>query len=145
MKNSVVKELQKQILNYYPREELWIGSEILRWIDLKIICKGILKLEKDWGWISLFFRVVLTIVERGNNFVRLFNIREGLKKEMDYFPERFLKETLKECPAKGRVVELNKLRKENYQVQILTLQDNNIDLTTVDNNEIIQRALPIQV
>jgi hypothetical protein len=30
------------------------------------------------------------------------------------------------------------------KVEILTLQDNYIDLTVMDNNEIIQRALPIE-
>jgi aldehyde:ferredoxin oxidoreductase len=55
--------------------------------------------------------------ERVNNLVRLFNIREGLTKDMDTLPERFFKEPLKEGPCKGRVVDLEQLRAEYYLVR----------------------------
>ncbi len=57
---------------------------------------------------------VVKIGERVNNLVRLFNIREGLVKEMDTLPARFFKEPLKEGPAKDRIVELNELMQEYY-------------------------------
>jgi aldehyde:ferredoxin oxidoreductase len=60
---------------------------------------------------------LMKIGERVNNLVRLFNIREGLTKELDTLPERFFKETLKEGHSRGRVVELEQLMKEYYSVR----------------------------
>jgi aldehyde:ferredoxin oxidoreductase len=55
--------------------------------------------------------------ERINNLVRLFNIREGLTKELDTLPRRFFEEALNEGLSKGRVVELKQLIEEYYFVR----------------------------
>jgi aldehyde:ferredoxin oxidoreductase len=60
---------------------------------------------------------ILRIGERTNNLVRLFNIREGLTKEMDTLPERFFKEPLKGGPCNGRVADLSVLMEEYYFVR----------------------------
>ncbi len=60
---------------------------------------------------------VMKIGERVNNLARLFNIREGLTKELDTLPQRFFKEPLKEGPHRGRVVELEQMRTEYYFVR----------------------------
>ena len=60
---------------------------------------------------------LLTVGERVNNLVRLFNIREGLTKEMDTLPARFFKEPLKEGPGKGKTADLEPLRAEYYLVR----------------------------
>jgi aldehyde:ferredoxin oxidoreductase len=60
---------------------------------------------------------VLRIGERTNNLVRLFNLREGLTKDDDTLPKRFLTEPLKEGPSRGRVVDLDTMLKEYYFVR----------------------------
>ena len=60
---------------------------------------------------------VMKIGERVNNLARLFNIREGLTKELDTLPQRFFKEPLKEGPHRDRVVELEQMRAEYYFVR----------------------------
>ena len=60
---------------------------------------------------------VLRIGERTNNLVRLFNIREGLTKEMDTLPERFFKEPLQGGPCDGRIADLSVLMEEYYFVR----------------------------
>jgi len=60
---------------------------------------------------------VLRIGERTNNLVRLFNLREGLTKEEDTLPKRFLTESLKEGPSRGRVVDLEGMLREYYFVR----------------------------
>ncbi len=60
---------------------------------------------------------VMKIGERVNNLVRLFNIREGLTKDLDTLPKRFFTEPLKEGPCRDRVVELDQLIEEYYFVR----------------------------
>ena len=60
---------------------------------------------------------VMQIGERVNNLVRLFNIREGLTKDLDTLPKRFFSEPLKEGPCRDRVVELDQLIEEYYLVR----------------------------
>jgi aldehyde:ferredoxin oxidoreductase len=60
---------------------------------------------------------VLKIGERINNLVRCFNLREGLTKELDTLPERFLKEPLTEGPSRDRVADLGQLMQEYYVVR----------------------------
>ena len=60
---------------------------------------------------------VMKTGERVNNLVRLFNIREGLTRDMDTLPKRFFSEPLKEGPSRGRVVELDQLMEEYYMVR----------------------------
>ncbi|MHA1957301.1 MAG: aldehyde ferredoxin oxidoreductase family protein [Candidatus Thorarchaeota archaeon] len=60
---------------------------------------------------------LMKIGERTNNLVRLFNIREGLTKELDTLPKRFFVESLEEGLSKGRVVELDQLINEYYIVR----------------------------
>jgi aldehyde:ferredoxin oxidoreductase len=60
---------------------------------------------------------VMKIGERVNNLVRLFNIREGLTKDLDTLPERFFSVPLKEGPSRDRVVELDQLIDDYYLVR----------------------------
>ncbi len=60
---------------------------------------------------------VMKIGERVNNLVRLFNIREGLSRDLDTLPTRFFSEPLKEGPSRDRVVELDQLMEEYYMVR----------------------------
>jgi len=60
---------------------------------------------------------VMKIGERVNNLVRLFNIREGLTKDLDTLPKRFFSEPLKEGPCRDHVVELDQLIEEYYLVR----------------------------
>ena len=60
---------------------------------------------------------VMKIGERVNNLVRLFNIREGLTRDLDTLPKRFFSEPLKEGPSRDRVVELDQLMEEYYMVR----------------------------
>ena len=55
--------------------------------------------------------------ERVNNLVRMFNIREGLTREFDTLPKRFLHEPLTGGPHKGRVAELESLLDTYYKVR----------------------------
>ncbi|MEM3444813.1 MAG: aldehyde ferredoxin oxidoreductase family protein [Thermoplasmata archaeon] len=65
-----------------------------------------------------FTKEELAIVgERIANLRRLFNVREGLDAKDDYLPERFLKEPMPEGPAKGQVVNLEKMLKEYYMLR----------------------------
>ncbi|MHA2247550.1 MAG: 3-hexulose-6-phosphate synthase [Candidatus Hodarchaeales archaeon] len=57
------------------------------------------------------------IGERIYNLERLFNIREGLTKDHDIIPPRFLNEPLPEGPARGHVVNIDNLLKEYYFVR----------------------------
>jgi aldehyde:ferredoxin oxidoreductase len=60
---------------------------------------------------------VMKIGERVNNLVRLFNIREGLTKDLDTLPERFFSVPLKEGSCRDRVVELDQLIDDYYLVR----------------------------
>lgn len=60
---------------------------------------------------------VMKIGERVNNLVRLFNIREGLTRDLDTLPKRFFSEPLQEGPSRNRVVELDQLMEEYYMVR----------------------------
>ncbi|MHA2226525.1 MAG: 3-hexulose-6-phosphate synthase [Candidatus Hodarchaeales archaeon] len=57
------------------------------------------------------------IGERIYNLERLFNIREGLTKDDDNLPQRFLEETIPEGPAKGQTVNLDNLLQNYYHVR----------------------------
>lgn len=58
-----------------------------------------------------------TIGERVYNLTRLFNVREGVKREDDYLPRRFLEEPMPEGPAKGSIVELDEMLDEYYALR----------------------------
>lgn len=60
---------------------------------------------------------VMEIGERIYNLERLFNEREGKAKDSDYLPKRFTEEPLPSGPAKGQVVELDKMLKEYYEIR----------------------------
>lgn len=68
------------------------------------------------GW-DLKPNEILDIGERIYNLERLFNLREGIKKEEDTLPKRFSHETLPEGPAKGQFVELDKMLPEYYKLR----------------------------
>ena len=55
--------------------------------------------------------------ERIFNLERLFNLKAGLTAKDDTIPERFLKEPMPEGPAKGHIVELDKMLPEYYKLR----------------------------
>ena len=55
--------------------------------------------------------------ERILNIERLFNVACGLTPGMDSLPKRFLREPLPEGPAKGQIVELDKMLPRYYEVR----------------------------
>ncbi len=55
--------------------------------------------------------------ERIWNLERLFNLKAGLTFRDDTLPERLLKEQVKSGPAKGRVVELDRMLPEYYKLR----------------------------
>jgi aldehyde:ferredoxin oxidoreductase len=59
----------------------------------------------------------MKVGERVNNLVRLFNIREGLTRDLDTLPKRFFSESLEDGPNRGRVVRLDQLMAEYYMVR----------------------------
>jgi aldehyde:ferredoxin oxidoreductase len=60
---------------------------------------------------------LITVGERIFTLERLFNIREGFSKEDDTLPSIFLKNPLVEGPSKGRVVPLEHLLRDYYNVR----------------------------
>lgn len=60
---------------------------------------------------------VLQIGERIFTLERLFNLREGLSIDDDRLPDRFTKIPLPEGPAKGQVVELDKMLPKYYELR----------------------------
>jgi len=60
---------------------------------------------------------LVEIGERIYNLERLFNIREGFSHKEDTLPLRFMKDPLTKGPSKGRVVPLDKLLEDYYQVR----------------------------
>jgi aldehyde:ferredoxin oxidoreductase len=60
---------------------------------------------------------ILKAGERIWNLERLFNIKAGFTAADDTLPPRLLKEPLKSGPAKGKVVELDKMLPEYYEVR----------------------------
>jgi len=60
---------------------------------------------------------VLKAGERIWNLERLFNLKAGFTKKDDTLPERLLKEPLPNGPGKGKVVELDTMLKEYYEVR----------------------------
>ncbi|MCG3223105.1 MAG: aldehyde ferredoxin oxidoreductase C-terminal domain-containing protein, partial [Candidatus Heimdallarchaeota archaeon] len=60
---------------------------------------------------------LMRIGERIYNLERLFNLREGIGKEQDRLPKRFTDEPLPEGPAKGQVVELDKMLPDYYKLR----------------------------
>ncbi len=59
----------------------------------------------------------MRVGERINNLERAFNVREGLSRKDDTFPERYLKEPLPDGPAKGRVINLEPMLDEYYELR----------------------------
>lgn len=68
------------------------------------------------GW-NVSDEEVLKIGERIWNLERLFNIAAGFTSDDDTLPPRLLKEPLPSGPAKGKVVELDKMLPEYYRVR----------------------------
>jgi aldehyde:ferredoxin oxidoreductase len=90
---------------------------------------GICKFMVFWGKIPLkilvdyynaingtkiSFNDLVKIGERIWNIQRAFNIRMGITRKDDTLPERFLKESVDEGPAKGQIVELDVMLEEYY-------------------------------
>lgn len=55
--------------------------------------------------------------ERIWNLERLFNLKAGITGKEDRLPDRIVKEPMPEGPAKGKVVELNKMLPEYYELR----------------------------
>jgi len=60
---------------------------------------------------------VEAIGERIINLERIYDIREGVRREQDTLPERFLKEPLKMGTSAGHVIELESMLEEYYNVR----------------------------
>ena len=60
---------------------------------------------------------VEAIGERIINLERIYDIREGVRREQDTLPERFLKEPLKIGTSAGHVIELESMLEEYYNVR----------------------------
>ncbi|MBD3354215.1 MAG: aldehyde ferredoxin oxidoreductase, partial [Candidatus Lokiarchaeota archaeon] len=63
---------------------------------------------------------VASLIQRGNkiyNMERLFSIKAGMKKEQDTLPKRFLDEPLKEGFSKDKVVPIERMLEEYYNVR----------------------------
>ncbi|HHX23600.1 MAG TPA: aldehyde ferredoxin oxidoreductase family protein [Thermoanaerobacterales bacterium] len=73
-------------------------------------------LREALGW-EISDEEILKIGERIWNLERLFNIEAGLSKADDTLPERLLKEPMPSGPAKGKVVQLDEMLTEYYQVR----------------------------
>jgi len=78
--------------------------------DINAMMKGLV------GW-DYTDEDVLKIGERIWNLERLFNLNAGITKDDDTLPPRLLTEPLKVGPAKGKVVELDTMLKEYYEVR----------------------------
>ncbi|MGQ9544029.1 MAG: aldehyde ferredoxin oxidoreductase family protein [Candidatus Bathyarchaeia archaeon] len=63
----------------------------------------------------LTFEEFMRIGERIWNLQRAFNVRMGISRMDDTLPERFLKESVDEGPAKGQIVELDIMLEEYYR------------------------------
>jgi aldehyde:ferredoxin oxidoreductase len=57
------------------------------------------------------------IGERIYNMERLFNAREGFSRKDDYLPKRFLEVPMPEGPAKGQIVDMDRLLNDYYAVR----------------------------
>ncbi|MBS7623591.1 aldehyde ferredoxin oxidoreductase family protein [Candidatus Bathyarchaeota archaeon] len=66
------------------------------------------------GW-DLSLEDLMRAGERIWNLQRAFNIRMGISRKDDTLPERFLKESVQEGPAKGQVVEIDTMLEEYYR------------------------------
>jgi aldehyde:ferredoxin oxidoreductase len=60
---------------------------------------------------------VLTIGERIINVERAFNVREGIRREDDTLPRRFLEEPLPFEPGKGQVHRLEPMLDDYYRLR----------------------------
>ena len=60
---------------------------------------------------------ILELGERIFNLERLFNLREGISGKEDKLPDRFTKEPFTEGPAKGQIVEIDKMLPEYYKIR----------------------------
>lgn len=75
------------------------------------------KLYNTVTGLNLTDKDVMRIGERVINLEHAYNIREGWSRKDDTLPERFLKETLPEGPAKGQVVNLEPMLDEYYSLR----------------------------
>lgn len=66
------------------------------------------------GW-EMSFDDFMKAGERIWNLQRAFNMRMGVSRKDDTLPERFLKESVDEGPAKGQIVELETMLEEYYR------------------------------
>jgi aldehyde:ferredoxin oxidoreductase len=60
---------------------------------------------------------ILQCGERTFNIEKAFNVREGLSRQDDFLPERFLKEPMPDGPSKGQVYEMDILLDDYYRAR----------------------------
>jgi aldehyde:ferredoxin oxidoreductase len=63
---------------------------------------------------------LMTAGERMNNLCRIFNAREGTRRQDDYLPERFTEDPLPDGPSKGQRIsktELDRMLDDYYELR----------------------------
>ncbi len=75
---------------------------------------------------------LITIGERIYTLERLFNVREGFSRKDDTLPKRFLETPLQKGPSNGRVVPLEDLLNEYYEVR-------NWDKNGIPTDELLEK------
>jgi aldehyde:ferredoxin oxidoreductase len=75
------------------------------------------KLVEAVTGMTLSVAEVEAIGERIVNLERVYDVREGVRREHDTLPERFLREPLKVGTSAGHVIELDLMLDEYYRVR----------------------------
>jgi len=102
----------------FHQDSLPLEAGGMHCINLYLECNvdGTIKLNEEssqFAWISQdeLEKIGLRVI----NLERMFNVREGLRREDDKLPERLTDEPLPDGPHKGSTVPLDKLLDEGYQ------------------------------
>ncbi len=113
-------------------DKSWVCREIQDWfsiIDSSGVCNFAITaaetdeeslralLETATGISLGGYKGMMKAGERIFNLERLFNLRAGLTAKDDTLPPRMLKEPMPEGPAKGKVVELDRMLPEYYKLR----------------------------
>ena len=113
-------------------DKSWVSKEIQDWfsvIDSSGMCNfAVCTAETDEDSLRALletatgislggYKGMMKVGERIFNLERLFNLRAGLTAEDDTLPPRMLKEPMPEGPAKGKVVELDRMLPEYYSLR----------------------------
>lgn len=88
----------------------------LEYLIAKVIDGGS-KLYSAATGIILSSDELVMVAERVINLGRAYNVREGITRKDDTYPDRILKEPMPEGPAKGEVLELDPMLDEYYEAR----------------------------